>query len=365
MRKLLLLFMVCLSSDMNSVYTYASKPLIIAHRGSSGTHPEHTLMAYEKAIAYGADLIECDISVTLDRHLVCLHESWLNETTDVAQRPEFSGRLKSRIINGVEITDWFSTDFTLAELLVLRKKQRFTQRDQSMNGLFKIATFREFLQLSQNYNKPIGIYPELKDTKWVNSLLQMQGTRIEDLLLEEMCQFNLTEAEQMVFIQSFDLEPLQYLKHQRKIKFPLVLLIDKPIDSNALQKLKPLLYAIGVSKHLIIDVWTASNGYKNRISKVTDQVKIIHESGLKAHVYTFRNEHEFLAWDFEQDPIIEYQFFMKLGVDGFFTDFPGTIGRLLRTEDNNFVMSALFNCETVVALITIVISFYVPCYWTN
>ena len=43
---------------------------IIAHRGASGDHPEHTLAAYEEAVAQGADGVECDIRLTADGHLV-------------------------------------------------------------------------------------------------------------------------------------------------------------------------------------------------------------------------------------------------------------------------------------------------------
>jgi hypothetical protein len=41
-------------------------PHIIAHRGSSGVLPEHTLEAYRLAIAQGADFIECDVVPTKD-----------------------------------------------------------------------------------------------------------------------------------------------------------------------------------------------------------------------------------------------------------------------------------------------------------
>ena len=42
-------------------------PYIVAHRGSSGVLPEHTLEAYRLAIIQGADFIECDVVVTKDR----------------------------------------------------------------------------------------------------------------------------------------------------------------------------------------------------------------------------------------------------------------------------------------------------------
>lgn len=40
------------------------RPLVIAHRGSSGMLPEHTLAAYQLAIDQGADVVECDVVVT-------------------------------------------------------------------------------------------------------------------------------------------------------------------------------------------------------------------------------------------------------------------------------------------------------------
>ena len=55
---------------------------IIAHRGASGDHPEHTLAAYEEAVAQGADGVECDIRLTADGHLVCVHDATLDRTTD-------------------------------------------------------------------------------------------------------------------------------------------------------------------------------------------------------------------------------------------------------------------------------------------
>ncbi|MBB2893930.1 glycerophosphodiester phosphodiesterase family protein [Flexivirga oryzae] len=57
-------------------------PKVIAHRGSSHDNPEHTLGAYEHAIAEGADGLECDIRLTADRHLVCVHDRRVNRTSD-------------------------------------------------------------------------------------------------------------------------------------------------------------------------------------------------------------------------------------------------------------------------------------------
>jgi glycerophosphoryl diester phosphodiesterase len=60
----------------------AASPLIVAHRGSSKEHPEHTLAAFQKAIVQGADLLECDVRLTADGHLVCVHDRRIDRTSD-------------------------------------------------------------------------------------------------------------------------------------------------------------------------------------------------------------------------------------------------------------------------------------------
>ncbi len=56
--------------------------MIVAHRGASTEHPEHTLAAYQKAILQGADLLECDVRLTADGHLVCVHDRRIDRTSD-------------------------------------------------------------------------------------------------------------------------------------------------------------------------------------------------------------------------------------------------------------------------------------------
>jgi glycerophosphoryl diester phosphodiesterase len=55
---------------------------VIAHRGSSEAAPEHTLAAFERAIAEGADALECDVRLTADGHVVCVHDRRINRTSD-------------------------------------------------------------------------------------------------------------------------------------------------------------------------------------------------------------------------------------------------------------------------------------------
>ena len=58
-------------------------PRVVAHRGSSVAVAEHTRAAYEQALDDGADGLECDVRLTIDGHLVCLHDRTLSRTSDL------------------------------------------------------------------------------------------------------------------------------------------------------------------------------------------------------------------------------------------------------------------------------------------
>ncbi|MGH8892617.1 MAG: glycerophosphodiester phosphodiesterase [Actinomycetes bacterium] len=55
---------------------------VVAHRGSSDDAPEHTLSAYKRAIEAGADALECDVRLTRDGHLVCVHDRRIDRTSN-------------------------------------------------------------------------------------------------------------------------------------------------------------------------------------------------------------------------------------------------------------------------------------------
>jgi glycerophosphoryl diester phosphodiesterase len=59
-----------------------TRPLVVAHRGASFDIAEHTLSAYTAAIESGADALECDVRLTRDGHLVCVHDRRVDRTSD-------------------------------------------------------------------------------------------------------------------------------------------------------------------------------------------------------------------------------------------------------------------------------------------
>lgn len=60
----------------------AYRPHVVAHRGASGSEAEHTLSAYRRAIDEGADALECDVRLTADGHVVCVHDRRVERTSN-------------------------------------------------------------------------------------------------------------------------------------------------------------------------------------------------------------------------------------------------------------------------------------------
>ena len=59
------------------------RPIVIAHRGHGVAAPENTLIAYQLAHEAKAEMIETDVNITKDGHLVIVHDWFLGRTTDI------------------------------------------------------------------------------------------------------------------------------------------------------------------------------------------------------------------------------------------------------------------------------------------
>lgn len=78
-------------------------PLVFAHRGSSAARPEHTFAAYRQAIDEGVDGLECDVRLTRDGHLVCIHDATIDRTSNGRGRVS---RLRLAELNRHDFTSW-------------------------------------------------------------------------------------------------------------------------------------------------------------------------------------------------------------------------------------------------------------------
>jgi glycerophosphoryl diester phosphodiesterase len=88
----------------------STAPLVFAHRGSSAAVPEHTLAAYLRALEEGADGLECDVRLTRDGHLVCVHDRRLERTSNGR------GRVSARTLAELAELDFGSWHGTEADL---------------------------------------------------------------------------------------------------------------------------------------------------------------------------------------------------------------------------------------------------------
>lgn len=75
-------------------------PVVVAHRGASGAEPEHTRAAYRRALESGADGWECDVRLTADQHLVCVHDR------TVARTGSGTGNVSEMTLAELRALDW-------------------------------------------------------------------------------------------------------------------------------------------------------------------------------------------------------------------------------------------------------------------
>ncbi|MBW4505104.1 MAG: esterase-like activity of phytase family protein [Scytonematopsis contorta HA4267-MV1] len=368
-------------------------PLVIGHRGASGELPEHTLASYKLAIERGADFIEPDLVATKDGFLVARHEPNLINTTDVSSRPEFANRRTTKMVDGVAEEGFFASDFTLAEIKTLRAIMPQGFRTQVFNGVFEIPTLEEIIglvkQVEAQTGRKVGIYPETKHPIYHTQL----GLPLEQRLIDTLVKNNFTDPKR-IFIQSFEVGNLKDLNNnimpKAGVDIPLVQLFDaedvrldgslieiKPYDfvlsgdsrtyadlrtPEGLKEIATYADGIGPWKRMIVSVkGTDADGDGkaddvNRDGAVNDAdkttlpatslVQDAHAAGLQVHPYTFRNEGRFLAADYNGNPELEYRQFIQIGVDGYFSDFPGTgdlvrdqiTGQLVRSPQNPDVL---------------------------
>ena len=346
------------------------RTIVVAHRGASGYLPEHTLEAYKMAIDMGADFIEPDLVVTKDGVLIARHEPMLSGTTNVADLPQFASRKTTRKVDGVDTTDWFAGDFTLAEIKQLRAKQAMSDRDQSKNGQYQVPTLQEVIDLAKKEagarGRAVGIAPETKHSTFHAAL----GLPIEDRLVTVLKEAGWAEASSPVVIQSFEVANLKYLNTRIDVKLAQLLdAEDVDKDGNIVlnapyaqpydfvvvgdkRTYKDLLTKEGLAEvksyadilapwkpYILPSKQVDQNGdgkaddlngdgkadEQDRVlAPATSVVKDAHAAGLQVFTWTFRNEPKRLASSFKGDPAAEYKAFYALGVDGLFSDFPDT-----------------------------------------
>jgi glycerophosphoryl diester phosphodiesterase len=293
---------VPLAADTPKVAPMYAKPTLIAHRGASADAPEHTLAAYELALQQGADFVEPDLQMTRDAVLVCLHDTTLERTTNVAK--VFPDR--AREVGGKKT--WPIAEFSLAEV---QKLDAGSWKGAKFAGA-KVPTFQQMIDTVKG---KAGIIPETKAPEAYGEL----GMNMEKALMEVLKANSLDVGgaypRTPVIIQSFSAASLKALRSDWGCRLPLVYLFkEEDAAAKRLKQIREFADGIGPNKAAVL----ANPGL----------VRDAHDLGLSVTVWTFRAGH---TGRFKNVRDEMAYFVHELNVDAVFTDNPDRFPRVRTT----------------------------------
>ncbi|MFT4150051.1 MAG: glycerophosphodiester phosphodiesterase family protein [Paracoccaceae bacterium] len=277
-------------------------PIVIAHRGASGYQPEHTLAAYELAADMGVDYIEPDVQITADGYLVAMHDATLNRTTNVESL--FAPR------NG----GYSVSDFTLAEIRTLTvditpvssAHAGFVPTYTSTSSVMTLDEVVDFVnQYNADHGTNIGIYPEAKaassvlNQKIVETLAAggFTSTAADNVYIQSFSVNALTEIAglQSTYGTDIDLIALGYASGDQYTGTD-----GGPLDLSSL---------VGVVDGFGIYIGTGKYALTSAF------VDLAHSLGFSVVGWTFAKADEAAA-------LAEYQYYIDMGLDGFFANYP-------------------------------------------
>ncbi len=140
-------------------------PQVVAHRGASDLVAEHTLRAYEKALTDGADAVECDVRLTADGHLVCVHDRRIDRTS--------SGR---GVVSTLQLADLERWDF---ETWKQPWADLDDERDDADVPPGAVLTLERLCNLVADFDRPVQLAIETKHPTRYAGLVER---RLVDLL---------------------------------------------------------------------------------------------------------------------------------------------------------------------------------------
>jgi glycerophosphoryl diester phosphodiesterase len=280
----------------------AVKKLSIAHRGASGSAPEHTAAAYRLAIEQGVAFVEQDLGVTRDNQLICIHDDTLERTTNVAEI--FANRPSAGVQSRTPGPHWLVNDFTLDEIRQLDAGKWFKPQFAGA----RLQTFQEAIDLVRG---KAGLYPELKSPQ----LYKARGIDQIKLFVEVVRKNGLEKPESLrmtpVIIQSFDEEAVRRVATELPT-VPRILLIDNggDVSDDRLRAIAKFASGIGPTKSLI--------------AGKPGLVKTAHDLGMTVTSWTFRAD-EKTTYPSVRDEMTHFLY--TLNIDALFTNDPDQFPR--------------------------------------
>ena len=259
---------------------------VVAHRGSSAHHAEHTLAAYELALEEGADALECDVRLTRDGVLVCVHDRTVNRTSD--------GR---GVVSTLELAELAELDFASwkgrEHDQLLEAAWAEVDRDRST-----VLTLERLLQLALGHVRPVELHIETKHPTRYGGLVERA---LVDLLERYGVARPLTRSISRVTVMSFAPTSLRRI-HTLAPSVPTLLLMDRVPVRYRDGSLPPRVSYAGPS----LEVLKAHPRYVERAQA----------AGHPVHVWTV-------------DEPADIDFVLELGVDAVISNHPGRVLRRL------------------------------------
>ncbi len=319
---------------MDSRSSGSTRPLVFGHRGACGYRPENTLEAFELAFVQGADAIEFDVVPTGDGQLIVSHDPWLSHNTDVADHPEFAEREREITLYGRwKVIDWFSVDFTVAEIKTLFARERMTEQrpgSAKFDDQFKIPTLDELLAAPFASGKTL-----ILEVKHGNHFATL-GSQFDPVpMVKAALERSDWQARGMKFIfESFDFAVLSALKKALGGVGEYVFLTEKvrlpegetQVSAEMLQRVAAEFDGISVEWALLfnpVDEAASSAQFGEPSGLVADA----HALGLKVFGWTARAEES--KYSIEE----YYHSLVSSGVDGIFADQPDLLLAVLAETD--------------------------------
>ncbi|MFQ6170847.1 glycerophosphodiester phosphodiesterase [Oryzobacter sp. R7] len=208
------------------------RPLVIAHRGASDEEPEHTLAAYRKAFAHGADGVECDVRLTADHHLVCVHDRKVNRTSDG------NGAVSALELARLEELDWASW----------KRRHDESEVPEADPERGHLLTLRRLLDTLVDTGQEVVTLIETKHPT-------RHGADVEHTLVQALRFFDLDGGDQPgrphVRVMSFSRRALLRV-HKVAPKVPLVYLVEAGLSALAWDGVLPKgIGAVGLDVRLL------------------------------------------------------------------------------------------------------------------
>ncbi len=182
------------------------RPQVVAHRGASHDNAEHTLRAYLAALDAGADGLECDVRLTADGHLICVHDRDLRRT---AQSPG--------AVSTMELADIAELDFASWKNPWADLDDEAPEPDPETTG---VLTLRKLLEHVADLDRRVEVAIETKHpTRY--------GGLVEKRLVEMLGEFGWDRAGSPARVMSFSYTALQRVERLAP-GLQVVQLIDRP-----------------------------------------------------------------------------------------------------------------------------------------